>query len=358
MSPKAILITVLVTVPCAVLLAAQPEEPRGDEEVERPLEQRYDCARCRDTGKVECPLCRVAGDFWCSECGRQNPCEVCHGLGWILCPECGGGDAKAEHDFLLQHRTEQQMLDEAVGTRLRRVETPRFRLITDIDHRRSHQYARLLEEHCRTFNDIFEKQPGENIWEGRCDIYLFQPRQAFVRFAVAVDGKPEVAASGGYSCPPPDGPIVVLFKESRTDDDVIRAIIHELAHLYLDTYYEQGPLPIWVHEGVAQRFEFSYKPETSRREESLGRAKNALTNGTLMPLAELAEMKFRSDELLPYAAAWTAMDCLMTTDRKAFIRWVKLMKDGESQQAAFEQAFGAPLDAANRMWRAHIERLK
>jgi len=328
---------------------------------------QYHCPYCHDTGKIECPACRQGLDFWCSECARHNICPVCHGLGWILCPYCGGKDARSEHDFLLEQQRKNSELEEAVGTRLRRIETPRFRLVTDIDHQKSHDYALLLERFCRTFNTTFGKDPDDRAWDGRCNVYLFQPREAFVKFAAVVDGKSELAASGGYSYPSPGGPMIVLFKEARSDDDTIRIIIHELAHIYLNNYRPDTPghappaeirLPVWVHEGVAQRFEFSYKTPTSRRGESLKLLKHALKDKTLMPLQELAEMKFGPAELLPYAASWSAVDFLMTSNRPAFITWIKLMKDGQQQHDAFRNAFGFPIPSADRPWRAYISRLK
>ena len=317
-------------------------------------EAEYDCPHCADTGKQACAACKAENGFWCSECAERVNCDKCSGLGWVLCPKCGGKDAKAERDFLLEQRKQRQKISQAVGTRLRCIETPRFRLFTDIDHRKSHRYAQILEIYSDKYNATFGSDPGTKVWEGRCDVYLFQPREAFVKFAAIVDGKPEVAASGGYSCPSPAGPLIVLFKESRTDDDTIRTIIHELAHVHLDLYHRRGQIPVWVHEGVAQRFEFSYKPETSWRKESLKRVKKALDEGALMPLDELCEMKFGHDEPLPYTASWAAVDFLMTTDKAAFVKWIKLMKEGEDQRAAFEPAFAASLSSANRAWTGFI----
>ena len=319
---------------------------------------RYDCPRCEDTGKVGCSACKNDRYFWCDQCKRRSACSVCEGPGWILCPECGGQDAKAERRFLLEGRKEPEKIGEAVGTKLHSIETPRFRLLTDIDHRKSHRYALLLEAYSAKLNIIFGNAPDDKIWKGKCVVYLFQPRDAFVKFAVTVDGKPEVAASGGYSCPSPDKPLIVLFKESRTDDDAARTIIHELAHVHLDAYHEPGPIPRWVHEGVAQRFEFFHKVETSRRKESLKLVKKALDDNRLMPLTELAEMKFGPAELLPYAAAWSAIDFLMASNNEAFVTWIKLMKDGEDQHSAFEAAFGASLAEASRAWQKHVRQLK
>ena len=321
-------------------------------------EQAYDCAACRDTGKAVCPVCKAQEGLWCSECASHHACRFCSGIGWILCTTCGGKDARAERTFLLEQRNKRDKISEAVGTKLRCIETPRFRLFTDIDHRKSHQYALILESYAEKYNAMFGNEPREKAWQGKCDVYLFQPRKAFVKFVVTVDGKPEVAESGGYSYPSPGGPLIGLFKESRTDEDTIRTIIHELAHVFLDVYHGDGTLPVWVHEGLAQRFEFTYEPETSRRKESLERIKEALDAGKLMPLNELAEMKFGPSELLPYAASWSAVDFLMTTDKPAFVKWIKLMKEGQDQRAAFEAAFARPLAAAGRAWRVQLSKQK
>jgi len=318
----------------------------------------HDCPECGNTGKVLCPACRAGRDLWCSECAAKTHCKTCDGLGWVLCPRCGGGDALAERTFMLSLSDEQARIGQAVGTAVRRIETPRFRLINDVDHRKSHLYAQLIEKYAEKFNDTFGRGAAEKMWEEKCDVYLFNSREAFVKFAVIVDGRPEVVSSGGYSCPSPARPLVVLFKESRNDDDTIRAIIHELAHVYLGLFYKNATVPDWVQEGVAQDFEFSYKTETSRRKESVKILKAAIEANRLMSLTELSAMKFSPTEPLPYAASWSAVSFLISTDKKAFVEWVKLMKDGKDQHTAFSAIFAGPMPSANAAWRQYIGRLK
>jgi len=316
------------------------------------------CERCGNTGKIPCPVCKNNVEFWCSECHQDVECNICGGIGWILCDKCGGENARAERDFLLEQRKQHKRVSEAVGTKLRLIETPRFRLFTDIDHQLSHQYALLLESFCRKFNETFGHKPDEKLWQHRCDVYLFQPREAFVKFAVTVDNRPEVAASGGYSSPSPAQPLIVLFNESRSGDDTVRTIIHELAHVYLDLYYKTGPIPQWVHEGVAQNFEFMHKTETSRREKSLETLRKSMNAGMLMPLHELSELKINPSDLLPYAASWSGVEFLMQRDSHAFIRWIKEMKDGIDQHTAFRDAYGRSMASLTRPWFAHIRRRK
>jgi len=69
-------------------------------------------------------------------------------------------------------------------------------------------------------------------------------------------------------------------------------------------------------------------------------------------------MKFTPSDLLPYAASWSAVNCLMAKDRAAFVQWVKLMKQAQDQQAAFSSAFASTFDATNAAWRAYIPRQK
>ncbi|NQT20181.1 MAG: DUF1570 domain-containing protein [Planctomycetes bacterium] len=321
-------------------------------------EQEYDCTACKDTGKIVCHICKARQGLWCSECASRYACPFCSGIGWILCTSCGGEDAKAELTFLLEQRDKRDKIGQAVGTNLRCIETAWFRLFTDIDHRKAHQYALILETYAEKYNATFGNEPKDKLWKDKCDVYLFQPRKAFVKFAVTVDGRPEAAGSGGYSYPSPAGPLIVLFNESRTDDDTLRTIIHELAHVFLAVYHGDSTLPVWVHEGIAQRFEFTHKPETSRRKEAARRIREALNAGKLMPLRELAEVKFGPADNLPYAAAWSAIDFLMTTDKPAFVKWVKLMKEGQDQHKAFEAAFARPLGAASRAWRAQLGKQK
>ena len=300
-----------------------------------------------------CPECRAKQGFWCSECAAKSPCKLCGGSGWVLAE--GGGPAPADVAGTVMRLARVNSL---LGTSLRSVETQRFRLITDVPHRHSHGYALTFEKYAGRFNDTFGVEQGGQVWRETCEVYVFDQRESFERFAREVDGKPDVAASGGYSSPSADRPRVVLFTDSRDDDEISRVIIHELTHVYLGLFRGDGSLPLWVHEGVAQDFEFSYKTSGSRRKASLKIIRKAIDDNTLMSLAELSQMKFKNSDLLPYAASWSAVSCLMAKDRSAFVRWVKLMKEGKEQQLAFEAAFGCTLDAANDAWRACAIRLK
>ena len=301
-----------------------------------------------------CPDCRADRNFWCSECAARSACKTCGGIGWV----CTGDSTVAQRDVLQKQQDELSRINTVVGTRLRSVETLRFRLLTDIAHRQSHTYAQLFERYAEKFNDTFGKQPDEKIWHDTCDVFLFDSRESFEKFATLVDARPQVAASGGYSCPSGERPRVVLFKDSHDDNDASRAIIHELAHVYLALFHTGRTIPEWVHEGVAQDFEFSHKASGSRRKDSLKILHNALENDTLMTLPELSQMKFTPDKLLPYAASWSAVSFLMAKDKQAFVEMVKQMKEGKDQDAAFAAAFGVTLDSANGPWLLYVARMK
>ncbi|HUU70770.1 MAG TPA: DUF1570 domain-containing protein [Planctomycetota bacterium] len=317
-------------------------------------DEHGDCPVQAGTPVVKaCPECRAKQGFWCSECAAKSPCKLCGGSGWLLAD--GSGPAPAD---VAGAAADLARVNSILGTSLRRVETPRFRILTDVPHRQSHRYALLIEKYAGRFNDTFGIGQGEQMWRETCEVYLFDSRESFEKFAKNVDGKPDVAASGGYSSPSADRPRVVLFTDSRDEDEISRVIIHELTHVYLALFYAEGQLPCWVHEGVAQDFEFSYKTSGSRRKASLKIVRKALDDNTLMSLAELSQMKFTPSDLLPYAASWSAVNCLMAKDRAAFVQWVKLMKQGQDQQAAFSSAFASTLDAANAAWRAYIPRQK
>jgi len=313
-----------------------------------------DCqAQAVEPAVKPCPECRGKQEFWCSECAAKSPCKLCGGSGWVRADGSGPAlfDVGGAAAWLAR-------INALLGTGLRRVETRRFRLITDVAHRQSHRYAITFEKYADRFNDTFGAARGEQVWRETCEVYLFGKRESFEQFAREVDGKPEVAASGGYSSPSADRPRVVLFADSLDDDEISRVIIHELTHVYLGLYDGDGPLPQWVHEGVAQDFEFSYKTRGSRRKASLKIVRKALDDNMLMTLAELSQMKFKNSDLLPYAASWSAVSCLMAKDAGAFVRWVKLMKQGKEQEPAFEAAFGCTMEAANEAWRGCVVRLK
>lgn len=133
-----------------------------------------------------------------------------------------------------------------------------------------------------------------------------------------------------------------------------RVVFHEYMHLVL--HHTSGPLPKWLEEGLA---EFHSTMEVSEGKVRLGRPiaghLRLLHSAPWLTAPQMAEVTTDSplyrDRLKIgtfYAQSWALVHMLRLSQayRGGFQTFLKLVEGGESQAAAFQQAFGKSFSEA------------
>lgn len=134
--------------------------------------------------------------------------------------------------------------------------------------------------------------------------------------------------------------------------DLVKTLVHELAHVAMDVAAGQRRAPRWLHEGFAIRHAEEWDPE---RSELLSRA---AAIGTLAPLEQL-ERHFpdhHQSASVAYAQSFHFVRHLETrfgTDILA--RTLALVRQGHSYEAALEQVTQEPWHTIQGQWREELE---
>jgi hypothetical protein len=188
------------------------------------------------------------------------------------------------------------------------------------------------------------------------------------------------------------GPLVsaekrILLSEKRNDDAFalvrrrfFQRLYHEAFHAYAGTFVypqREGPLPVWLNEGLAQIFETATVEVGELRvgvpdRERLVAVRAARARGTLLPLADLlrsTDKNFRvahaGDQQVSdryYLASW-ALAFYLTFERKvlgtrALDEYVASRKRGTHRLSAFRTLVGMPLPAFEKSYLEYLKKLR
>lgn len=175
-----------------------------------------------------------------------------------------------------------------------------------------------------------------------------------------------------------------LVKESKQavttmEKETFETLYHEGFHDFMvKRYPPPSPMPIWLEEGLAERFELS--EITSEQglvisrvhREYIALLQEFMKRGDLIPLRDLLtssheNFKAFSDSSknlvsLYYAESWTLVHylCQMYPDRVnlVFEQYLKLIQDGVDRVEAFEKLVNMRIDTFEKQWVDYIMRYR
>ena len=238
-----------------------------------------------------------------------------------------------------------------------RIVTPRFVLEFTVPHAMGSTYADLCEKAYAKFRRKFHVSESTPVWRGKCHVYLFADRGQFVRFAALVHKTPKGVSSGGYTRIRNPDPEIALFLHQNNHILLQQTLVHEMTHVFLQLFHKRARLPMWLHEGCAQFFEFQHHPEKSRLDDSKRLIKALVARNRHRPLAQFWTLDFAPTDRAAYAQAWSLVDFLInatTTSSKRTSKFILLLKNGRSQTDALAVAFGVDLARLEAVWKAHV----
>ncbi len=211
-------------------------------------------------------------------------------------------------------------------------------------------YDKLYATLCKQF-DI---PAGENIWIGKLPVYAFWEKGDYVRFLTMVCrvSASTAANSGGIagrrtagkgaSRSPFSyvalGPVKMKgMSRLRAKNWFFELLTHESTHAFLSRY--MGPVHVisWVNEGIAETIA-STLVSRSGAAEKLKRA-HAAVRSRSADFADMLTMDNIPLENLYYGAAQSLVRFLIKADRRKFIRFVELLKEGKSSADALKGAY-------------------
>ena len=197
-----------------------------------------------------------------------------------------------------------------------RIETPHFVVEFSVPAKTGKHYASLCEKGYAKLAKVFRVGRDDVVWQGKCRVFLFRSRQEFVVFAARVHGSRVGMMSGGYTRIEKKDPEIVLFLSGASNDGHIKLqqiMIHEMTHVFLQLCHRNAYLPLWIHEGFAQYFEFQHFEGKSRRRHAVQITTMMVKTGRTAPLAQFMVSRFGPTDLASYSQAWSLIDFMAAT---------------------------------------------
>jgi len=272
-------------------------------------------------------------------------------------------------EFIAKQRLNGKKANEKLGTNVKTTETAHFIIHSDFTSATDMAQIRkwcetLYERHCATL----DVKPGDRLWNGKGEIFLFLSRGDFVRFARTIDNFPEAKLSGGYfwskgrNCH-----IVIPRTDLRADragqkDTFLLTLLHEGSHAFLQLHGNVVEINPWLHEGFAQYFELALpKGGAAEREKHVRLVKRITSKPGFTRFKELRALeRLLGDDYEGYALSWSIVDYMITSDKthKQFARFIQLIKDGKEEGEAMKEAFNQTPDELEQSWLRYIRSLR
>ena len=231
---------------------------------------------------------------------------------------------------------------------LRLVETAHFLIYTTWPTREHRPLAARCEAMYRALCKQFDIPPTLNVWAGKLPIFMFWKKEQFNAFTTKIDKVGGVRA-GGYNVQKGDGFTYVVLSHTQTKTRFYEVLIHESTHAFLGRYLTNRIVPRWANEGLAEYMaaKLVKDTESSKRHYMATRlavARNADISGVFSG---------RHLSNLGYGIVHSLVRYMAATDRKGFLRFIRLIKEGKSEVDALKEGMGlthAELAAKWRDW--------
>jgi hypothetical protein len=256
---------------------------------------------------------------------------------------------------------------------LRVMETPRYRIHTDLDRRFAEELGRrmdaMYDDYSRRLQDF---TPAADT-AGKFEVYLFKQRRHYLEFT-----KNKVPNTGGVFMPARN--TLAAFLEGQGRDALRRTLQHEAFHQFAHSLIHPD-LPPWVNEGLATVFEegiflgrtFTLGQVPPRRVRQL---QADIANNRLVPFRDIMAMtlddwalalndKHATRGATQYNQAWAMCHFLIfaerdgeTIYRRRFLDMLARVHRGEDAQAAFTAAFSNNIEGFETLFRKWAATLK
>ena len=186
------------------------------------------------------------------------------------------------------------------------------------------------------------------LWDKRCQIYLYPDRQAYRQ----ATGAP--AWSGGFV----NYQRRMVYSYLGASSFLEQILPHELAHIVFREFvgFDNGRIPRWLDEGVAQY------AEVGRREETWEVMRQGLVQGIYIPLEQLNSLRLGhasggNAQVFYTQAATLVQFFLAAYGPRRFIDFCSNLRDGYSVERALSFATAsriASLGALEDAWRTFL----
>jgi hypothetical protein len=242
-----------------------------------------------------------------------------------------------------------------IGTTLETYETVHLVVHTDLANPAEVDALRKQGESLYAWlYDVLGIHYGDRIWTGKCEVFLFEKREEFIRFAATVDGCTDALHAGGYLRWRGGLCHIAFFKPSREMRDTsLTVLAHELTHAFLEYRVHKGVKP-WLNEGLAEYLESVLPEGGDVVTEALRSSVKRITQGGALP--RLDDLRARShvsgSDHDFYVLSWSVVEYMISSDpsHRKFRRFIKALKEGRNEEEAIKEGFGLSPAELEQAW--------
>ena len=240
-------------------------------------------------------------------------------------------------------------------------ESDHFLLFSDLDSRVRNAVLIWLEDSRAKLIAQLGIDPRQRLWDGKCLVLVFAKQESLAAFAEEFDDH-HVQKPRGYfvmesrRSTDPRLVHVATFQPIRGGNEALREVlVHETTHALIELYRKSAPLPLWVHEGLAEYMTVLMDP-TLRPAKQAG----AFTVATATPYAGIQDIftrTFAADNLAAYSVSMSLIECLYSIDASGVLHLVEALKDGVEPEQALGRAYpGLTYAELERRWQTFCMR--
>jgi len=240
-------------------------------------------------------------------------------------------------------------------------ESEHFMLFSDLDSRVRNAILIWLEDLRSKVITHLGVGPEERLWDGKCLAVVFARQEFLATFARRFDDH-HVRRPRGYFVlearrrKDPRLVHIAAYQPLKGGNQALREVlVHETTHAIVELYRKSAPLPLWVHEGLAEYMTLLVDP-TLRPTKQAGAFKAA----TAMPYESIADLftrDFPASDLTAYSVSMALVECLHRMQPGGVMRFVELLKEGKAPEEALALAYsGLTYDDLERRWRRFVMR--
>ena len=197
----------------------------------------------------------------------------------------------------------------------------------------------------------FDVPPAKGVWAGKLPLYLWATKEQFAAFATNVDGiarrSPGMLQAAGYNRQVGAFTYVVCGP-APTQTEQLALLVHETTHAFLGRYISDRFVTRWLNEGIAEYMAATLVP-------GCWASKNYV-HQTRVALRDRRDISgvFDTVSLTPfdYGIATSLVRFLIAADRKRFVKLIKAIKSGDSDEKALKDSYGWTPQQLAQKWAA------
>jgi len=219
-------------------------------------------------------------------------------------------------------------------------ETEHYLLVTDLTEREMRLWGGQLEAMYETLLATMSMPRGINLFAGKCVIYIFAQRDAFLQFEEEVMNNPDAGWAAGF-CHQRGGDVFVAFYRQANTAEFAGILIHESVHGFMYRYRSPARLPTWANEGLADYVAGHLSTKSIRPMRHWMHAKQFIEiGGDPLRVMKLSyrDGSWPTDEAYP--VSHMLVQFLLRYKAPEFKLWIDDIKNGADWETSMKERFG------------------